>query len=272
MINMRKLKNSLAYIWLNAKTAFNALYTYKAASFLNFLTQIILILAQFYLWTSIYSNTTSINGYSFTNMITYLVISFSIDRLYPFNISNKFSQMVKNGEIIHNLLKPIKFEYQLLTDSLGEFVYKLLFTATPIILVGYIFMGIKFSLSINAILIFLLFFISSYLFIFILELFIGVFSYYTQSLWGINNFKTTIIILLSGKLLPLNFYPLFVKNVLYTLPFSTIYFIPINILMKKDISNIYFHFLILWLCIVLLFGFYKIFSSIMIKKIMIQGG
>lgn len=269
---MRKLKNYLAYIYLNAKTSFNALYTYKAASFLNFITQVILILVQFYLWKAIYSNTSIIHDYTFANMITYLVISFSIGRLYPFNVSNKFGQMVKNGDIIHSLLKPIHFEYQLLTDSLGELLYRLLFIATPIVITGYLFLGLKLVLTFSEILIFILFFISSYLFIFVLELVIGVFSFYTQSLWGINNFKTSIINLLSGKFLPLNFYPIMLKSVLYYLPFATIYFIPINLLMKKDVSNIQIHFLIIWGFIIILFSLYKTLSSIMIKKIMIQGG
>lgn len=269
---MRRIKNYSTYIYLNAKTSFNALYTYKAASILNFITQIVLILAQFYLWKAVYANTSSINNYTFTDMITYLVITLSIGSLYPFNVSNKFGRMVKNGDVIHGLLKPIGIEYQLLTDSFGELLYKLLFTATPIILTAYFLLGIEFSLVSGAAMTFFLFWFSSYLFIFTLELFIGVFSFYTQSLWGINNFKSSIISLLSGKILPLNFYPLVFRNFMYYLPFSTIYFIPINVLMGKEVNHLILLLAIIWSSTILLFILYKVLSSIMIKKIMIQGG
>lgn len=269
---MRKIRNYSTYLYLNAKTSFNALYTYKAASLLNFITQIILILAQFYLWKAVYANTSSINNYTFTDMITYLVITFSIGRLYPFNVSSKFGRMVKNGDVIHSLLKPIGLEYQLLTDSFGELLYKLLFTATPIILTGYFLLGIKLSLAPGIVMIFCLFWVSSYLFIFALEVFIGVFSFYTQSLWGINNFKSSIINLLSGKILPLNFYPLVFRNFIYYLPFSIIYFIPISVLMGKKVNHLVVFLGIIWSSTILLFTLYKILSSIMIKKIMIQGG
>lgn len=269
---MRAIKNYSIYAYLSAKTSFNELYTYKTASLLNFTTQMILILAQFYLWRAVYDNTISINNYTFTDMITYLVISYSIGRSYPFNVSSQFGRMVKDGEIIHSLLKPIAFEYRLLTDSFGELLYKLLFISTPILMTGYLFLGIELSLAPGELLTFFLFWGSSYAFIFVLELFVGVFSFYTHSLWGINNFKTSVINLLSGKLLPLNFYPFVCRKIMYYLPFSTIYFIPINILLKKEVSNISLFLLILWCSTITLFVLYKVLSSIMIKKIMIQGG
>lgn len=269
---MKKINNCITYIYLNAKTSYKALYVYKAASLLNFITQVILILAQYYLWKAIYDNTNSINDYNFIDMITYIVISFAIGKLYPFNVSNKFGRMVKNGDIIHTLLKPVNFEYQLFTDSIGELLYKLFFVTTPIFAVGYFFLGMRLPLLSKNIIIFTLFWCSSYIFIFILELFIGVFSFYTQSLWGISNFKNSIISLLSGKMLPLNFYPVIFKEVITYLPFATIYFVPVNILMNKNVSNIQLLMFILWFSIITLFIFYKILLSIMIKKIMIQGG
>lgn len=269
---MRKLKNHYIYVYLNAKTAFNSQYVYKAASILNFITQIIIISAQYFLWNAIYENTTKVNNFTFQDMITYLVISFSLGRLYPFNVSDKFGRMVKSGAIIHNLLKPIRIEYQLLTESLGEFLYKVIFTATPIILTGYVFFNVHLSITLYNLGVSILFLISSYLFIFMLELSIGVLSYYTTSLWGINNFKSSIISILSGKILPLNFYPTFFRNIIYYLPFSAIYFIPMNILMNKPVNNVLLFFAILWGSTLIFYIFYHILSKIMIKKIMIQGG
>lgn len=269
---MKKIKNYYSYIYLNTKTAFNSLYIYKAASLLNFIMQIIMILSLYFLWSAIYSQKASINNFNFQDMITYLVITFSIGRLYPFNVSNKFGRMVKSGDVIHNLLKPIAIEYQLLTDSLGELLYKIIFTATPIILTGYLFLDINLYISPYTLTFTLLFWVSSYIFIFVLELSVGMFSYYTNSLWGINNFKSSIINILSGKILPLNFYPKFLTDAIYFLPFSTIYFIPVNILMDKPVNNVMFHFFVIWISIFVLCIFYSILSKIMIKKIMIQGG
>ncbi|MFQ9977268.1 ABC transporter permease [Clostridium cadaveris] len=272
MKNMKRLKNCYLYIFLNAKTAFNSQYVYKAASLLNFLTQVILILAQYFLWNAIYSNTTSVNNFTFEDMITYLVLSFSMGRLYPFSVSGKFGRMVKNGDIIHNLLKPVKIEYQLFTDSLGELFYKMIFIALPIILTGYLFLDIHIMVDMSTFIMALIFWISSYVFIFTLELSIGVFSYYTNSLWGINNFKSSIISILSGKILPINFYPKLFQSIIYYLPFSTIYFVPINILLNKPINDAFTLLLILWGSIAILYCFYKVMSKIMIRKIMIQGG
>lgn len=59
---------------------------------------------------------------------------------------------------------------------------------------------------------------------------------------------------------------------MYYLPFSTIYFIPVNILMEKEVNNISIFLLIIWCSTLALFVLYKILSAVMIKKIMIQGG
>lgn len=267
-----RIKNYYTYVYLNAKNAFNTQYIYKAASSLNFITQIILILAQYFLWDAVYQNKSTINGYSLDSMIAYLVISFCITRLYPFNISNKFGYMVKKGDIIHNLLKPITIEYQLLSDSLGEFVYKIIFSVMPIILTGFVFLGVRIQPSVYDVLIFIIFFISSYVFIFLMELCIGVVSYYTTSLRGVNKFKFSAISIFSGKILPLSFYPLSLEKLIYYLPFSTIYFIPINLLINKPVDNMVYHLCIMWIAILILGILYINLSRVMIKKLMIQGG
>lgn len=269
---MKKLKNCYIYTYLNAKCTFNSQFVYRAASLLNFTTQIILILAQYFLWSAIYTNTTNINNFTFNDMISYIVISFSIGRLYPFDVSGKFGRRVKSGNVIHDLLKPVKIEYQLFTESLGDLLYKFLFMSMPIIITGILIFNVRISYNIKDIILAFIFWISSYVFIFTLELLIGVFSYYTNSLWGINNFKSSIISILSGKILPLNFYPIMFRKIIYYLPFSTIYFVPINLLLNKYVENIRYLFIILWISTLILYILYSILSSIMIKKIMIQGG
>ena len=97
-------------------------------------------------------------------------------------------------------------------------------------------------------------------------------SYYTNSLWGINNFKSSIISILSGKFLPLKFYPPKIQKIIAFSPFSVMLYLPLNILMGKPIGNIGAYFYSIFGAIIILAGIYIKLSNYMIKKLMISGG
>jgi len=63
---------------------------------------------------------------------------------------------------------------------------------------------------------------------------IGLTSFYTESIWGISSTKEIVITFLSGSLIPLQFFPETLQNILRLLPFQAIYHLPLMMLTEPD--------------------------------------
>ena len=67
-----------------------------------------------------------------------------------------------------------------------------------------------------------------------IEMFVATICLYTESTWGINIVKESIVLLLSGATIPLVFFPEKLRHFVEWLPFRCIYDTPLNILLMKD--------------------------------------
>lgn len=268
---MRTIKRISQFFILNVRLTFDTLFTYKAATILTFCTNIFIVLIYLFLWKGIYGEQTIVNGYTLKELLLFIILLRVLRRSYPFHVSKTYGQLIKNGSIATWLLKPIPIELRLLSQAIGQTIYQFCFSGLPMLLLVPLFANIPNFTFVSAAL-FLLWYISAFIFLYIFEIIIGVISYYTTSLWGVGNFKSALIAFFTGELLPLSFYPVALLGFLEVLPFSAVYYLPISILLSKVVENTWITFSILWLSIILLLGLYLSISQKMIKRISVQGG
>jgi ABC-2 type transport system permease protein len=69
---------------------------------------------------------------------------------------------------------------------------------------------------------------------------VGLTSFYTESIWGISTTKEILIAVLSGALLPLQFFPEALQRILMVLPFQTIYYTPLMMVTEPDRGAVVF--------------------------------
>ena len=99
---------------------------------------------------------------------------------------------------------------------------------------------------------------------------------YTESTWGINIVKETIVLLLSGASIPLTFFPENVRRVVQYMPFRAVYDIPLTILLKKNGSDTangllqMLLFQLIWVVVLTVAG--NLFWNHAVKKITVNGG
>ena len=99
---------------------------------------------------------------------------------------------------------------------------------------------------------------------------------YTESTWGINIVKETIVLLLSGASIPLAFFPERLRAVVQYLPFRAVYDIPLTILLQKNGSSSLegllpmFAMQLIWIAVLTLAG--TLFWNHSVKKITVNGG
>lgn len=260
------------------------LLSYKFNLFTWLIVSSLQVICIVFLWIAIYQNSSDgynsvINGFSFPEMISYLVminifsfVSFDGTTLWTIN------DEIRNGTIAMSFTKPISYRVRLLATTLGATSMQFILFGIPCFSLAYIIFILLGFIEVTSMFIIylLLFFVARLIAILILDsihYIFGVLCFYTSSGYGINQIKDVIIAFLSGTLIPLSFFPGVFENIVNCLPFSSIAQTPILImLMKVDIIDAVILILkgIIWLVVLEVFA--KVLFNHASKKITVQGG
>jgi ABC-2 type transport system permease protein len=99
-------------------------------------------------------------------------------------------------------------------------------------------------------------------------------AFYSESVWGLSITKEILVTVFSGALIPLQFFPDAIRNILLWLPFQAIYHTPIMMLTKADQGwDIFLPMLLVQLLwAITLFLLTRLFYNQAIKVLRIAGG
>jgi ABC-2 type transport system permease protein len=192
----------------------------------------------YYLWQAVFTNSSSavLNGFTASDMLIYIFMS----SITAGTISNRIDQVigseVKDGSIAMNLIKPINYHLRLLFESFGELLYGTLCVSLPLYLalIAFRFFSIG-ELPPNFSIIgpYILSVIFGFSIMFLFNFCFGLLAFYVTNTWGIGQLKHVIINFISGQMVPLVFFPVWLQNGLVFLPFSSINYIPVMIYLNK---------------------------------------
>jgi ABC-2 type transport system permease protein len=248
-------------------------FIYRLHMFFTLLTNAIYIVVIYFLWRSIYRGAESMHGMTFEQTFLYLALASSVFVLFKTFADWGISQDIISGEITRILIRPVDFQVMTFAGALGQMLMQLMLLTVPTLLLLLLVFRVHIPLGINVV----FFFVSiglSFILSFLFDYMVGLTSFYTQSLWGISTTKEILVLVLSGSLIPLPFFPDAVRNVLHVLPFQAIYNVPISMLtdpslVLSDLINM-LGIQLLWVGILLIAS--RLFFSQAVKVLTINGG
>lgn len=101
----------------------------------------------------------------------------------------------------------------------------------------------------------------------------GFSAFVFKNLWGSNLLKTSIVAFMSGSLIPLAFFPKVVSDILSFLPFSSLIYTPVMIIVGKyDASQILQALLLQFFWLLVMVGLSQLIWKRVQSFITIQGG
>lgn len=246
------------------KIGFKKIIIYKGLITLINIKNLIYIFLQYNLWSAIKEN--SYYDIDLKNIIVYFLIIQGI-RSINYNLSQEMSYDVKNGNIVSILTKPISIEKYYFFDILGNTFAKVI-TILLLNLIGAMLIINDFSIYFIFQIILLI--TGSYILNFVIELIFGTFSFFTQSIWGIESLKSILLLLLSGHVFPIIYYPTWLRTIIEYIPFSYIYGNVANfIVYRQGFLKI---FILQFIFIIIMYLIYKILLGICLKKLSVNGG
>jgi ABC-2 type transport system permease protein len=246
---------------------------YRAHFIFTSIGNILFIFLIHYLWRAIFGGRSIINGMSFNQVFVYLALATTIFNMFVTFVDWDMSYSMLDGSIIIPMIRPLDYQLQMFARKLGGLLLSLAIIAIPALGVVFGVFRAEIEPGVN-LLLFPISLLFSYLISFALDFFIGSLSFYTQSVWGISNTKNVIVMLLSGAVVPLGFFPENLHKAMGFLPFQAIYDTPLRILTQPDLTGDDYGLLFLrqisW--VILVWFLSRKFYQKAIKKVTVNGG
>lgn len=258
--------------------------SYKAQTFMWLFIAFVDIFFIVFLYQAIYRNSPEgmssvINGFTFYEMVLYMITSF----VFSFVVSSSETswnifQDIKEGTIANTLTKPVSYRLRHLFTYLGGMILLFVIMVLPIlaivygIFIGFGFISVNVSQFIVNILIFLVLTVIGGLINDAICYFVGLLTFFTEHMFGLNFLKNSIQNFLSGSMVPLSFMGAFGVICSYT-PFAFINSTPVLTLMCKFNSIdalIYVGVAFGWLVVLEVIN--KLMFKFCIRRVTVQGG
>lgn len=214
-----------------AKTAFLLQIVYRGHVYLTVIGNVATLVLIFYLWRAIFSSSQGImHGATFEQTFLRLGCASSMFVLFRTYLEWFISRDIISGDIITRLIKPVDYQYSQIARALGIMVFWLFFVALPTFIGLFFLFGKQVIISSTGIILFVPSLIIAFLISTIIDYCIGCIAFYTESIWGITIAKDSIVLFLSGAMIPITFFPEIFQTVIKYLPFQAIYSLPLTIL------------------------------------------
>lgn len=281
---MKNIKRQLSLYLPFFKANVKVQLAYKAQIVMWLIISFVDVAFVVFLYHAIYRNSVGglgsvINGFSFYEMILYMITSFFFSFLMGGgDASYEIYTDIKEGTIANTLTKPVSYRLRNLFTDLGSLAFTFVVVLVPFLTVCYavfLISGLMKVTAFNFALNVLFFLFFSVLACFInnaVSFFIGLMVFYTDHLFGLNMARGALQGFLGGQTVPLSYMGKLGVIFSYT-PFAFMNYVPVLTLMcklsVKDVL-IYLACAVLWLAVIEIAN-HLIFNHAM-TKLKVQGG
>jgi len=203
---------------------------YRIDFIMGIVSGIIPFAVQIFIWKAVYttSNEESLRGFSYHFILFYILAAAMVAKLVSCLSHHQIAEEIKNGGVSKYLLKPVDhFFYYLMSEAGGRF-FLIVFIDVGLVLIGGYFTGtIRVISSLIQLFVTLLAFVIHFLIYYLIALSAFWFSKATSifTVFGL------ISSFLGGGIIPLDFFPNGMQNILNYLPFGLTIYFPVKMLL-----------------------------------------
>lgn len=232
---VKRLKTFLKYAKA-FELGYQSVLEYRVNFCLSLVSIIFPITIQYFLWTSVFQNSTSdtVYGYSYSHMITYVILAGIVSRMVSTGFEWEISGDVKNGDLNKYLVKPIGYyQYRISCFLGGKAAYLMIlsiFTAVIMVLISRFF---GFKITHYRILLFIVSVVLGTIVNYCIVFCVSTCAFWLNEVWGIFIAMGLTVNLLSGGLFPIEVFGKGLVRVFQFLPFQYTISFPINVVIGK---------------------------------------
>lgn len=225
-----------------------------------------------FFWRAIYADTSSISGLQLDQTLQYILLAFIFSPLTNNDLIWEFGSNLREGTIVHHLLRPINFQGMNYAQNLGTLITELALNI-PMVVVAVLLFGLRFPHDIATWAAFLVSALLGFTVMFFFNWFLACFTFYTTEIWGLGVLIGGMTFFLSGALVPIVMMPAWLQNIVLAIPFAQALGVPISLLTGitplSKAPQVWLN-QIIWIFAMWLIS--TLFFRIAVRKITVQGG
>jgi ABC-2 type transport system permease protein len=225
-----------------------------------------------FFWRAIYAETETISGLAQNQTINYILLAFIFMPLTSNDLVWEFGSNLREGMMIHHLLRPVNFQGMNYVQMLGGLVMRLALNI-PMVVVAILAFGLRLPADPATWLAFLLSAMLGFTVMFFFNWFLACFTFYTTEVWGLGVLLEGMNFFLSGALVPLVMMPEWLRTVVLSVPFAQALAVPVGLLTGiTPLSEAPQVWLVQILWIIGMWILSTLFFRVAVRKITVQGG
>lgn len=216
-----------------ALTSFQQAITYRITTLTNIALTFIWVFILYYLWKAAFNERQMIQGFTWDDMRTYVVLAYGLNALIGWRISANMMQTIRSGEILRDLTRPLNYCTNQLSVATGaamvEGILSLILTMT----VGLVFIGIKPPADLAAGIMFAIAVVLGFFIKALIVFSVSLLTFWTLNGVGISWSREAVINILSGTIIPLAMLPGWLQVIANVAPMRGIVNTPLMIYLGK---------------------------------------
>ena len=159
------------------------------------------------------------SGLSTQQLVSYYIFTTILALSMRSRVDEFVQESIEEGGLATYLIRPVHFWLIALTNDLSSRILKLLFGIPVFLVLLFIYSRIHISVSWISTLTIAGMILLSFSLSFTFSFMIGLLAFWIEELWGLQNLKDVMIILLGGIALPYQFFPVWLQKSLVYTPF-----------------------------------------------------
>lgn len=228
----RRTQNMKKYIAL-IKVGMQKELMYRANFCIGIFSMALSFAVELAIWSAVYQDKAEIENITYEGMVIYAVMTSLLQRFLGNGTDEQIGADFQSGSIVASFLTPLGLPMRYSLQELGKGLLNAL--ALLVLFIPYCIWkrDILPAVQPQQWLLFLLAVILSYLLFSIINYMLGIITFWTNSNIGIYMLKMACINIFSGMFIPVAFYPGLLKDICMALPFQSIYYFPLTIIMGE---------------------------------------
>ena len=248
---------------------------YRFGFFTSFLGEVVKICVMLAVWMAVYRQRSTIAGFDYPMMVTYLLVSQTVNNVYGFknDAERLISKRILDGSIVFDLLRPVGFVNARLAENAGQTVLQAVFSGLTLLCFKLFLPELSGPASLVYCLLFAVSMCAGFFIMFSVSAISGLLAFWLMNNWGLRSAKAAIVNFFSGALVPIAMMPGWMQGVMEALPFKNIVYVPTMIYMGQyDIRETFVRIgmQIFWAAVMWLLA--KALCGLAIRRVSINGG
>ncbi len=224
--------------------------TYRFEVFTSIASLVVRVYLLRVVWVALYARNAAPHGVPLHSIITYSAVALLMGLVLDIDQTKLLHDNLHDGSIVVDMMKPISVPFYLFADGTGEVIFHASLIVPSLalaLLVVHIDVPPAGVLGAFALSFFLAYFVG-----FFLNFMLNCIAFWTLEITAVQLIVTWITDLLGGQIVPLLFFPAFLQQAVYALPFAAMFSTPLLIYIGQIPPERYPHVMglqVLWIAV-----------------------